>query len=236
MRHAPLLLLTLAPPAAAADEALDEMHAAAAVDPDKKWDGDRLTLFVCPAEPYAATDELLVAVAMAAAVWNEAGAGPWLDVAGTDACDDDVAAADGVNRVGFQRDSWRWPETAGAATTTWRRSASSIHDADVALNPVVDWSMNAGAHRTSYDLWNVLTHELGHVLGLPDIKDPDDATMFFMARRGETGKRSLADEDLSMLLQLYHQVDADAASCAHAPVAPWFAALLSCLLPRWRRR
>jgi MYXO-CTERM domain-containing protein len=52
------------------------------------------------------------------------------------------------------------------------------------------------------DLQNTATHEAGHFLGLSHSPEPD-ATMYASAPIGETAKRTLADDDVAGLCELY---------------------------------
>jgi uncharacterized protein (TIGR03382 family) len=207
------------------------------VDLAKRWKGPSVTLFVCDAEPYASTEDLLLATSLAADAWNDVGAGPRLDVAGAGPCEGKHVDVDGVSRIGFYRDAWQWPVDAAAATTVWRRSkASPIAESDIALNPSLDWSFDASDEAGAFDLWNILTHEIGHALGLPDIKDPNAASMFYVTARGETSKRDLAPEDVGMLLKLYENIDDPSPGCAAVGGQAPMVALMSLVAIALRRR
>lgn len=52
------------------------------------------------------------------------------------------------------------------------------------------------------DLENVLTHELGHFFGIAH-SDVPNATMYLSAARGETLKRSLAEDDIAAMCTIY---------------------------------
>lgn len=55
------------------------------------------------------------------------------------------------------------------------------------------------------DLQSIVTHELGHALGLADVYDPNcrDVTMFSSSSNGETGKRTPEEQDIASLSLLY---------------------------------
>ena len=106
----------------------------------------------------------------------------------------DPIGLDGESNVGFQ-DDWQFQANAGAVTVAWVKGVDrEIVEADTAINPHFDWSASDDVAGAAFDLRNALTHELGHALGLPDIKDPREATMFYMILPRETMKRDLAEK------------------------------------------
>jgi hypothetical protein len=93
-------------------------------------------------------------------------------------------------------------------------------DADIVFNGqhhfgLLDPTLDAAAStaRTPYDFQNVLTHELGHYLGIShETLDDAEATMFHTSSRGETHKRDLASSDRTLISQLYLGADEPEAS------------------------
>lgn len=65
-----------------------------------------------------------------------------------------------------------------------------------------------------FDLQNVLTHEVGHVLGLKDVHDDDQATMYVYSSPGETIKRSVSSADRLALETTYANVELNEAGNA----------------------
>jgi hypothetical protein len=101
-----------------------------------------------------------------------------------------------------------------AITLASRDSATAtIVVADIILNGIYDFgdcssesdTRKQSGCATVYDLQDVLTHEFGHWLGLPENPDDSSATMYPCISPGETSKRVLGDSDLAALEELYGQ-------------------------------
>jgi Matrixin len=92
---------------------------------------------------------------------------------------------------------------------TFDAHAREILDADVVLNGEHGFAFfdhdarNEGM--STYDLQNVLTHELGHLLGLGEDMTDIDATMYAFSQPGETGKRDLEVVDKDSIASLYSE-------------------------------
>lgn len=114
-----------------------------------------------------------------------------------------------VNTIMFVQD---WGErmydpAAFAVTTVWhRRTTGEILDVDMEVNerrgPYGICPPDGCRDARTVDLENVLTHELGHYLGLAHTTDPT-ATMFASAVAGETSKRDLARDDVEGICAVY---------------------------------
>jgi MYXO-CTERM domain-containing protein len=94
-----------------------------------------------------------------------------------------------------------------AVTTVWhRRSTGEILDADMEINerrgPYGICPPTGCVDRRTVDLENVVTHELGHYLGLAHSTELD-ATMYVSAVAGETIKRDLHDDDIAGICTIY---------------------------------
>jgi hypothetical protein len=92
---------------------------------------------------------------------------------------------------------------------TFDAHAKEILDADVVLNGEHGFSFFDHDARdegmSTYDLQNVLTHELGHLLGLGEDMTDVDATMYAFSQPGETGKRDLEVVDKDSIASLYSE-------------------------------
>jgi hypothetical protein len=108
---------------------------------------------------------------------------------------------------------------------TFDAHAKEILDADVVLNGEHGFSFFDHDARdegmSTYDLQNVLTHELGHLLGLGEDMTDVDATMYAFSQPGETGKRDLEIVDKDSIAALYsEEFDAEAqGGCGGAAIA-----------------
>lgn len=171
---------------------------------------------------------------------------------------------DGVNLLKFREDKWCIPAMDGepeechdpqaAALTTILyvphegEREGVILDVDIEVNAVHFAVSAAGQSRgtgTRADLANVLTHEIGHMIGLdhtcwdgtgtrpidgdgnpvPSCSDPDlppevtEATMYNFLDAGETKKATLEADDIRGVCESYPK-DADPGECAPAYEEP----------------
>lgn len=134
---------------------------------------------------------------------------------------------DGVNIIGWV-DNWAargFPaSSAGSTDVQYKKTddAWRIAEADVYLSSALAWSVDGGAN--TKDVAAVLTHELGHALGLLHPCEPKGEggapkctpefaadTMYPLYDIGET---SLADDDIAGLCYLYPPPAAECATCS----------------------
>lgn len=75
---------------------------------------------------------------------------------------------------------------------------------DMLLNTDYTWG-NADVDSTAMDLENIVTHELGHALGLNDQYELscEPVTMFGYSANGEVSKRTLEQADIQGITELY---------------------------------
>lgn len=103
-----------------------------------------------------------------------------------------------------------WPFEANrlAITVTSYYPTGELVGVDVLVNGDVNYGLLPEGDmppelRAKHDLGAVLTHELGHVLGLDESHDDPAATMWPYIRSGETHQRTLSEDDESAILELY---------------------------------
>ena len=190
----------------------------------------------------AGASEVGRTVAESLASWGGLPSSPFLfegDPRPVGRCDPD--SGDGVADVVLMERAWPFDrDFAGVTILLYDVPTAQILDADVFLNGEdFAFAVDPDDWR-SYDLGNVLTHELGHLLGLGH-SDDQAATMFAVSGPNETAKRSLADDDAAGFAQLYGGLGpaASAAGCRTVPgaCAPnWAWAVGLALLLGARRR
>jgi hypothetical protein len=106
------------------------------------------------------------------------------------------------NTVMFRDDTWRYDPAALAITTlTVDVRDGTILDADMEVNSF-GFDFSVGDSLVNNDLLSVLTHESGHFLGL-DHTDVDEATMFPGYSSHETAQRTLDQDDISGICEIY---------------------------------
>ena len=101
--------------------------------------------------------------------------------------------------------------SAYAITTVWHNTdTGTILDVDVLVNEQLGpyaicpdtGCLPALPRNQVVDLENVITHELGHFFGIAH-SDVPNATMYLSAARGETLKRTLAEDDIEAMCSIY---------------------------------
>jgi len=202
----------------------------------------RSCVFITPSTERAGSltqPEILTAIHGAADAWNAVSCSYMQIMVGAPESgleagfNEDVAPE---NVIVFQDTTWHYDSVAAALTTITYLSSSNassdgqIVDADIEVNGVdFDFATNGSA--TEHDLQNVLTHEIGHVLGLDHTCDdgmisptpvdhtgtpipscfprgqlpPEvvEATMYNFAEPGETIKRTLEPDDMNGVCAIY---------------------------------
>jgi hypothetical protein len=85
-------------------------------------------------------------------------------------------------------------------------------------------AQRASCEGNSYDLQNVVTHEVGHFYGLGEDMEDSATTMYYCTSRCETHKRVLTVSDTQVMTSLYVAPNSDSsgpqAGCSGARVAP----------------
>lgn len=116
---------------------------------------------------------------------------------------------DGKNVVRWVMHDWAEyydPGALAVTLTSYDSYTGRITDADIVVNAAeYPWeaSSDPAACTNAYDLQNVLTHEVGHVLGLGHEQGDTDATMYPSSGMCETKKRDLDADDDAGLARLY---------------------------------
>jgi hypothetical protein len=106
----------------------------------------------------------------------------------------------------FQTKDWEYDTQVVAVTSTiYQKTDGRLLAFDMEMNNVgFTFSLDGKpiGNRSTMDLQNVVTHEVGHVLGL-DHSTERNATMFDRGQPGETKKRELHQDDINGLCAIY---------------------------------
>jgi hypothetical protein len=109
-----------------------------------------------------------------------------------------------ANVVMFQDYKWDYQgtdNTLAKTTVTYDSSTGEILDADIELNHAFN-ELTIGDDQVVYDLQSILTHEIGHFIGLDHTLDPV-ATMNAGYSPGDTDPRELALDDVAAACAVY---------------------------------
>lgn len=114
-----------------------------------------------------------------------------------------AAGSGGSNVVSWSESGWSHGSGAIAVCTTWFGSGT-ITEADIDCNGVNhEWNTTGSG---GVDTQSILTHEIGHFLGLGDLYSSaySSSTMYGIYSGG-TGSRSLAEDDMAGCRYLYEE-------------------------------
>jgi hypothetical protein len=109
-----------------------------------------------------------------------------------------------VNLVMFQDDDWSYrgiDGTLAKTTVTFSPSTGEILDADIAINSAYN-NLSTSDIQVEYDLRSIVTHEVGHLIGLAHSSD-FSATMFAAYDPGTVELRTLAPDDVKAVCAAY---------------------------------
>lgn len=118
---------------------------------------------------------------------------------------------DGVVSLVWFADAATWNQRFGQlelarTISIHRRLSGELVDADIAVNfGGFDFTLDSACSPDRYDFLSMLTHEVGHVLGL-DHSDVAGATMARRSDPGECDKRTLEPDDIAGICATYSVV------------------------------
>lgn len=124
------------------------------------------------------------------------------------------AGAPNANIVVFRDDGWPYPDerfVIARTSITFDPDTGAIYDADIELNSF-DNQFSTGDTAIATDLQAVLTHEVGHLLGL-DHSTFENATMQANYDGSTLGPRTLSSDDVAGICSIYSPLEEQATSC-----------------------
>jgi Matrixin len=122
-----------------------------------------------------------------------------------------------ANVLHFRDESWddaKSQDEIALTTLTFGTSSADIRDGDIAINTANKRIGLVGDVHGTFDLRAVLTHELGHLLGIGH-STSKKATMYAGVETGDTSPRSLSADDIAAICAIYPPDDVLA--CASEP-------------------
>ena len=114
-----------------------------------------------------------------------------------------IVGHDGMNVVTFTDTSAPLGSSTIAATFSFFRTENGqtvFDEADIAFNPVIDFSTSGETNK--FDIQSVLTHEIGHLLGL-DHSGLVSSVMVPFGVPSQLDQRTLAYDDIAGIMEMY---------------------------------
>ena len=111
-----------------------------------------------------------------------------------------------VNVVLFQDDDWKYrgiDGTLAKTSVTYNDETGEIYDADIEVNTANNTvTITDVPNKIEYDLQAILTHEVGHFIGIAHSPLPD-AVMYASYNPGSTSQRKLTQDDVEAVCNIY---------------------------------
>jgi predicted Zn-dependent protease len=146
-------------------------------------------------------------VAGSFAVWDAVSSANITFTRGTDTASSTSFGYDQENIVKTNLTTQQYADAGGSTALAITASSTAlltgeILDADILFNPGIDFSLDATTPSDKYDFESVLTHEVGHLLGL-DHSAILSATMFPRVGVGISAPRVLSSDDIAGISSIY---------------------------------
>lgn len=109
-----------------------------------------------------------------------------------------------ANVILFQDTKWVYHgpnDTLAKTTVTFDHETGEILDADIEVNHAYN-ELTVHDDNVVYDLRSIMTHEIGHFIGLDHTPDTE-ATMFAAYDEGDTKQRTLETDDVDAACEVY---------------------------------
>lgn len=120
-----------------------------------------------------------------------------------------------VNVVLFQDNDWKYrgiDGTLAKTSVTFNDATGEIYDADIEVNTAYnEMTITDDPSKVEYDLQSVLTHEVGHFIGIAHSPDTR-AVMFASYSPGSTEQRVLHQDDIEAVCATYPSTGHEACS------------------------
>ncbi len=139
--------------------------------------------------------------------------------------------APNANIVIFRDDEWPYPDefsVIARTSLTFDPRTGAIFDADIEINSFQN-EFSTSDDAISNDLQAVLTHEVGHFLGL-DHSEEENATMRWNYDLANLGARTLSDDDRAGICSIYAPLDEPLLECP-GNTGPWHGFSRECGTP-----
>lgn len=120
-----------------------------------------------------------------------------------------------ANVLMFRAGTWPYANsgnTLALTTVTYNVDTGEIYDADIEINGTMPITIGSPVQ---YDLQSILTHEIGHFIGLAHSQDPA-ATMHDKYQAGGTSLRTLDQDDIEAVCAVYPP-DRETPACDPTP-------------------
>jgi hypothetical protein len=207
------LMMTLALPNAASAYTLKRT----ATGEQVRWFKNKVALRIDPRlESMLPAGQARAAAIMASEAWRGLPGAPDITIeAGAPAAYSAQQRGNGI----YLLNEWPYGKDQLAVTLVTYRQTGEVLGVDVLVNAQKRFALLSegedNAFAAEHDLGAVLTHELGHVLGLDESHDDEHATMWPYIRAGEAHQRSLSTDDEDAVVEAYHaDVDAGQMACS----------------------
>jgi hypothetical protein len=111
-----------------------------------------------------------------------------------------------LNVVLFQDDDWKYrgiDGTLAKTSVTYNDETGEIYDADIEVNTANNTvTISDDPKKIQYDLQAILTHEVGHFIGIAHSSN-SDAVMFASYSPGSIAQRKLTPDDVAAVCAIY---------------------------------
>jgi hypothetical protein len=207
-----LLLSLAALPSTASAYSLKQSSTGASV----RWYARSITVRVDPAlEAMLPEGQARAALGMASDAWRGIGDAPEIVVEqGAPAAYDANKRNNGV----YLLNEWPFNANQLAVTVLTYSKTGEIRGMDVLVNGSKHFELlneeQSALGADAHDFAAVMTHEFGHVLGLDEGHEDDQATMWPYIRKGEVHQRTLSEDDEHGVTEAYATAAAEAKATA----------------------